>query len=392
MEKKVLAVLMAFAMAFMLASCRSGDGDEKQGTGSGDTTSKLTEVTDVPGDTETAAPVTHEITVSGLGIPASSDVMDKDFALNLLALSTGHLAEATAELFENAGFEVRTQRYYDKDATDVSHTAAYTVGLGYAEYFGDVRPVVLIAVRGTVAGEWYSNFDVVPSHSDSAVYAENFLAAAEQVFLGAQKTLSECDDPLIIVCGHSRGAACANLLGTMLDRVYPEHDVFVYTYATPATVRGSVGEAEYSNIFNFINPEDFVTCLPPSEWGFSRAGRDIILDSDPVAVSDISELIGEMVSVSPDVPSYYNDRHSLVSAGLSDRGMTTFELMSAIFAGSFSGGSGTGSASAMISPESDLYAVVSAFSKIAGTGFDNHMPSVYAEKIKSIPVFDISHT
>ncbi|MBO4414156.1 MAG: hypothetical protein J5830_05565 [Clostridia bacterium] len=381
--------ILCFALAvIMIAACGCGNKNGNIGDDTSDTSAAVSDSADetVIPDTsadETGTPEGHEPTVIDFVIPESSREMSTDFALRLLELCTGHFAAATAELFTNAGFEVRTQKYYDKNETDVSHTAAYTVGLGFAELSGVVRPVVLIAVRGTVAGEWYSNFDIIPSRNPSAVYSENFLSAAEEVFLGAQKTLSEYENPIIVVCGHSRGAACANLLGVMLDRVYPVSDVSVYTFATPATLRQDGADEEYPNVFNFINPEDFVTYLPLSAWGFSRAGKDVILEGDEGLVSSLASTVASLASVSPDVASYYGQRHSLTSSGLSDTGLTTFELMSTLLAGSLAGGSGASgaSAAAFISPESDLFGVTSAFASIAASGFSGHMPQVYAEKI-----------
>ncbi|MBQ7604097.1 MAG: hypothetical protein IJU75_04005 [Clostridia bacterium] len=384
MKRTIICLLLA-ALTVLLCCC----GGKNDNTAE-DTTVSETKPTDsgvfteppVSETEETPAPADYVPTVTGFELPDSSEMMSVDFALRLLSLCTGHVADLTAELFEKAGFEVRLQKYYDKPATDVSHTAAYTAGVGFAEWHGTVRPVVLIAVRGTVAGEWYSNFDVIPSRNPAAVYSENFLSAAEDILLGTQKTLSEFANPVIVVCGHSRGAACANLLGVMLDRVYPVSDVFVYTFATPATVRKSSDAGENPNIFNFINPEDFVTYLPLSAWGFSRAGNDVTLEGDENAVTALSASVAALSSVSPDVRSYYGDRHSLTSAGLSDKGMTTFELMSALVAGNLAGGGGGApGAAAFISPESDLFTVTSALAAISGSGFAGHMPDVYAGKI-----------
>ncbi len=94
----------------------------------------------------------------------------------------------------------------------------------------------------------------------------------------------------IVVTGHSRGAAVANLLGSMLDKSPPSspfcavdrRNVFVYTFAPPnVTLRSDVPcEARvYDNIFNIVNPEDMVPRVPLVIWQSRRHGRDFVLRS-----------------------------------------------------------------------------------------------------------------
>lgn len=135
------------------------------------------------------------------------------------------------------------------------------------------------------------------------------------------------DNPIILVCGHSRGAACANLLGVLLNAVYPFENVFVYTFATPATVRGDFDADKYKNIFNFINPLDLVPRLPLAEWGYKRAGIDFVLSGDAEAAERLRASVSSLYTLAPTISEYYNSRHSLTAAGLSDDGLTAFEMM-----------------------------------------------------------------
>lgn len=94
----------------------------------------------------------------------------------------------------------------------------------------------------------------------------------------------------ILITGHSRGAAVANLLGAKIDDnslknsnfsvSISNKDVFVYTFATPNTT--SIKERDdqkYNNIYNIVNPEDFVTKVMPSKWGYGRYGKSYVLPS-----------------------------------------------------------------------------------------------------------------
>ena len=263
-------------------------------------------------------------------LPQDSSSFSPELAMQLLVLCSGQTQELTRAAFDAAGFETVIQRNYDKESEDPSHTCAWSLGRKDIQTPFGVQPVFLISVRGTNAGEWYSNFDFAVSRSNETCFAENFLFCAEDVLLAVQETLSECDNPVIIVCGHSRGAACANLLGVLLDDIYPEQNVFVYTFATPTTVRKAAAERDYPNIFNVVNMCDIVPRLPLAAWGYERAGTDIVLGVDDEYSANISDAIDSLYLLAPDIEAYYENKHSLTGAGLSEDGLTAFEMMLAI--------------------------------------------------------------
>lgn len=265
--------------------------------------------------------------VSGVTLPQSSAEFSLPLAKELLTLCSGYTAEKARELFSAAGFETLMQKDFDKPEEDPSHTCAYSVGKKQMTVSGVSRTVFLIAIRGTRGGEWYSNFDFAPSRSGDTVFAENFLFSAEAVFLELQSLLKSTQDPILLVCGHSRGAACANLLGVLLDEIYSEQNLFVYTFATPATVRAQAAERTYPNIFNFINPCDLVPRMPLTAWGYERAGTDIFLPGNAQAEAELKDIEETLSSLAPDIPSYYNITHSLEEAGPSENGLSAFDVM-----------------------------------------------------------------
>lgn len=80
--------------------------------------------------------------------------------------------------------------------------------------------------------------------------------------------------------GHSRGAAVANIVaGRLMDEgVISGSQLFAYTYACPSVSRNGV--SSYSNIYNFNNPGDLITCVPLEKWGsytWKRYGKTILL-------------------------------------------------------------------------------------------------------------------
>ncbi len=337
-------------------------------------------------------------------LPDSSSEYSQLLAMQCLLLCAGHTEENSRSLFETAGFEVLKQQNFDKDEEDASHTCAWTLAKRELTYQGETRTLFAIAVRGTNAGEWYSNFDFAPSHDDNTMFAENFLACAQEVLTGVQEELQSAENPLILVCGHSRGAACANLIGLLLDEtVGSSEGIFVYTFATPTTIRGNARYKTYPNIFNHINPCDMVPLVPLSGWGYGRAGTDIILPADPVQAAKLSAGFEMLLGIDPTISSYYNDRHSLTGPGLSEMGMTTFDVMNLLTQsfllsdnGLLSGNAGGGTdadasaeapqmdMSSMISPQSDLAPLFGILAKGMENGgvetmklLMQHMPGTY---------------
>ena len=340
-------------------------------------TEKETEtVTDKAPETETETEEIDETTTVTLSVPAKSDTVSHKFARELLELCTGGNETANGQNLVNAGFELLLAKNYNKPSSDKSHTSAYTVGRG--KYNG--KNMYAIVIRGTSGGEWYSNFDFAPSHNNDTQYAENFKLAAEDVYRNVKSILEADKNAYIIVCGHSRGAAVSNLLGVLLDGIYDSKNIYVYTFATPGTVRGDAAKVEYKNIFNYLNPNDAVTHVPLEEHGYKRAGTDIKLKTF-TKPSEVITALSNLSHIAPTIKSYYEDKHSLTAAGLSDDGMTVFEVMNYLCT-ILNSQTPDMSKLAAIQPESDLYPIVLMLNKFSDTTqamavASEHMPIMY---------------
>ncbi|MBQ7646869.1 MAG: lipase family protein [Clostridia bacterium] len=340
------------------------------------------EVTTAPEtETETDAPTTEPVddktpTVK-LSVPSNPNKSSTTFAKELLGLCDDGGQSAVASDLKNAGFDIVMAKNYNKASSDRSHTCAYTVGKGK---YND-KYMYAIVIRGTSGGEWYSNFDFAPSHSNDTQYAENFYLAAQDIYRNVKSIFDDDKDAYIVVCGHSRGAAVSNLLGVLLNSVYNSERIYVYTFATPATVRGDAANVEHKNIFNYINPNDAVTHVPLADHGYKRAGTDIILPK----LSKTNELVTaleDLSSIAPDIKSYYEDKHSLTSAGLSDDGMTVFQVMNYLCDILVTQTADMSKLSG-IQPESDLYPLVSLLSKFSDSTqamkiASEHLPTMYS--------------
>ena len=376
----VLAVLMVCRPLGVLAEEASVSGSDKELSAEQADTALLS------GD-EIAETLTEE----DLTLPDSTTEFSKALALESLVLASGHKQDTTAQIMQEKGFEVVLQKNFDKAADDAAHTCAYSVGKREIERGGETRTLYVVIVRGTDAGEWYSNFDFAPSHSEDTLFAENFLFAAQDVFLGLQEVVTE-ENPLFLAVGHSRGAACANLLGMLLNEQYGADNVYCYTAATPATVRGTMAQYEAKNIFNLINPADIVPMMPMQAWGYSRLGTDIILDGDTDLAQRLNTALQTMSALAPTITSYYTGRHSLTAAGLSDDGLTVYEamlLMAQGIRGSISAENidmASGISTASVSDDSDFAPLLKLLEKTAEndnalgkTLLMQHMPATYEE-------------
>ena len=320
-------------------------------------------------------------------LPPDSGVYDVNLALKAQALCSAQSMASARKTLETGGFTVLKQVHYDKSASDISHTCAWTLGKKEISRGGEKRTLLLVTVRGTSGGEWYSNFDFVPSRDEDSCYAENFLACAQDVLEGLRPSLEAEDRPLLLVCGHSRGAACANLLGALLDEERDPADIYVYTFATPATARGEALEREYPNIFNLLNPCDIVTMMPFPSLGFGRVGRDILLLNDAAGAEALSEGIRSLAGLIPSITAYYTVRHSLTGPGLSEEGLTPYEFLCAAAAAFSQEGAVslfTEGAPMSIAPDSDFIPLMNLLSGSGAAGSSQalnvaiqHMPTTY---------------
>lgn len=322
--------------------------------------------------------------------PQDSSEVSLPFAAAIINLSCLYTEDMADQYMKKAGFEMVRKANFNKDDNDTSHTCAYAMGKTRVPAGDSDKTLFLISVRGTNGGEWQSNFDFAPSHRDDTQFAENFAYAAMEAFLTLKPLIDKEDHPMIIVCGYSRGAACANLLGALLDDEYGTEGIYVYTFATPCTVRGDMLNMEYSNIFNFINPQDVVPRLPLEKWGYGRLGRDILLpETDPEAKTSLDRSMEVMGGLADTVSEYYDLRHSLTGPGTADDGLSGFGLMSSMVPSlgsmSMSGMQIDMQGLTAISPESDLYPVLIMLGNLTGEHgkqvLMQHMPDTYTALI-----------
>lgn len=174
-----------------------------------------------------------------------------------------------------------------------------TIKINNTEY-----TLLSVVIRGTYNMEWIDNFDSGTGETHAGFErAANYVCKNIEEYI-VNNNLGDITNFKVLVTGHSRGAAVANIVGKNLDdnkikgiETLDKKDIYVYTYATPnVTCDSSREENKYSNIFNIVNPEDFVTKVLASKWGYGRYGITYVLPSKsiyPFGFDDFSSWLGD---------------------------------------------------------------------------------------------------
>ncbi len=166
---------------------------------------------------------------------------------------------------------------------DIDHSATFTAATKTVNYKGEPRKLLVIAIRGTDAEQWYGNMDVTGSSYDSNLekYHQSFKISADiiKTYIQEKGIVKEGDNSLVLLTGHSRGAAVANLIAKeYTDGGHNGIDkdcVFAYCFATPNLIQvGQEDDVEkYKNIYNMTFDDDFVPRLPMKDWGYNIYGQ-----------------------------------------------------------------------------------------------------------------------
>lgn len=217
------------------------------------------------------------------------------------------------EALHGLGFtEVSTESYrYRSEIVDQvlnvftseEDSVAYAMARKRVAVGDETRSVIVVAVRGSYGAEWVSNLYL---HDERSVaegiegYHRGYSDAANEIYAALEPWVREShargDAVTVVLTGHSRGGAIANIVAAMADGELAgcgasgEGDaaaagaeaascdaadapdvpmglasgdaVCAYTFASPGcTTSASASDARYNNIFNIANPADMMTYL-----------------------------------------------------------------------------------------------------------------------------------
>lgn len=171
---------------------------------------------------------------------------------------------------------------YRTNISGTSHASIYNMGSDTgSSQLTNSRPLVVVAVRGSVTNDdWDNNFKTqfVPWDNKFAEMKDTIADNLESHIFGLS-------NPIILVTGHSLGAAIANLLAADLNQTMGIQNVYAYTFGTPHVLTEALepDAVPYTNIFNILNTNDVVTYVPFTFWlpvvnFWSRHGIDILLN------------------------------------------------------------------------------------------------------------------
>ena len=234
-----------------------------------------------------------------------------DLAIASMALSGASYVEnskgtpssdAVKKALTGLGFDSDTLKSCNYDyplSEDDNDVVSYTFARKKVHINTGTYDLIAVVVKGTSGNEeWYSNFNIGinKTHRGFTLAKDGLMKSLRDYIsdLGIQGTSTK-----ILVTGHSRGAAVANLVAAELcDASYAaKANVYAYTFATPAVTTDSRrSEGHYNNIFNIVSGEDFVTQVPLKKWNYGRYGIDLLLPSRSYYGSGYTRVFNKMSS------------------------------------------------------------------------------------------------
>lgn len=202
---------------------------------------------------------------------------------------------------------------------------------------------IIVVIRGTYRDEWVSNTEITGTEYNSSKYTHYGFENGEKSIMASVKNYynsynDKFENINLIITGHSRGAAVANLYAkdatdvmngkSNSDSIPCFDKVTAYTFACPnvekVTDNNTVDKMRsYNNIYNFWFESDIVPTVPltsPADgWNYWKYGRAYVMklsssytdaDGKKVFNGPINKNILKEESIAfyqwPSVEDYYN--------------------------------------------------------------------------------------
>lgn len=197
--------------------------------------------------------------------------------------------------------ESSLENFQDSDPDNISYTISYREN-DYMTRSSSKEKIadMIVILRGTNADEWSGNTEITGTAYDSEQLThKNFKQAKDSLkpyidneykYLKHQKNYDKIN---LIITGHSRGAAVANLYAkdaTDYNDTPYFNSVIAYTFAAPNVEKYNSDMESYDNIYNFCIKEDLVPTVPltnPAQgWNYWKYGHTYNLDSNTYGVSN----------------------------------------------------------------------------------------------------------
>lgn len=161
--------------------------------------------------------------------------------------------------FKALGF--KTHRFLDKD--------------GAQAHLCSNNDTALIVCRGTEPTEindLLADLNTIPKRHGPGFVHSGFRGEARKLWNSIHTFAKKHQDKLIVVCGHSLGAAMATYIAQELEW-HGIHNVELYTFGSPRLGSDNFVDAMTVPHWRFVNNNDGVTHVPPSFLGFRHHGE-----------------------------------------------------------------------------------------------------------------------
>jgi len=233
----------------------------------------------------------------------SGELTKASVALALAAYSSEYVNNLLSEMgFTAMDNSAAYSRTADNLTLDDNDYVAYTIANQLVTHpiTGEKYLIYCVPIKGTGANaEWFSNFNI-----GNGKEHEGFRNASMRVYNALQSCFEaeeyniDSDHRIVWLTGHSRGAACANLIAGWLSRSSESNTtaahVFAYTFACPSVSQNA--DTSLTNIYNFNNPGDLIPLLPLKEWEYKRYGQTIMLDTSSIQLTNVKQQFERVTS------------------------------------------------------------------------------------------------
>jgi uncharacterized protein YkwD len=268
----------------------------------------------------------HDLAKISMQLSASAYSRSKGTGFGFINMDLGKL-----------GFNPERIISYNYNVDD-ANTVGFTLALKSINLDGIPYNILVIGIRGTPGNiEWDGNFDIginTTVHRGFQAATSDLLNKLEKY---VKKYVNQSITTKVLIFGHSRGAAVANLVAKNLSAGFKvnhlllasKNDIYAYTFAAPNVASDARQTEElYGNIFNFVHYDDFVPILPLDKWNYGRygitlkfprvntaiakmnsefrkiTGKKFMGYNDPYAVREFEENLG---NIAPSVHAFYTD-------------------------------------------------------------------------------------
>ena len=228
-----------------------------------------------------------------------------------------------------------TGHYYNEDYYKKTRFDSIGIACAYRSLelsTGNYTLIAIVPRSGNYAIEWSNNV-YLGNGSKSDMMHEGWYNAANKLIDFVAWYINHLEingNVKLWMSGFSRGGAVTNIAAALIDKMIEEDtykdklgninithdDVFAYTFEAPQGANQHSSKIKkphdilFNNIWNIVNPLDFVPKVAMSQYGFTRFGQDKYIVTEfykPMAYDQLKKVFNAMYnSLYKGTPPTYN--------------------------------------------------------------------------------------